>query len=99
MGRQSKKKSVSRLSNASQVSKESTAGPVRTHRPWPWREGVLALALIVVTAAVYMPAWDGQPIWDDDAHLTKPELRSWTGLKRIWIEPGAAQQYYPLVHS
>ncbi len=39
------------------------------------------------------------PIWDDDAHLTKPELRSLEGLARIWTQPGATQQYYPLVHT
>ena len=47
----------------------------------------------------YQPAWNGKPIWDDNAHLTKPELRSWTGLARIWTELGATQQYYPLAHS
>lgn len=47
----------------------------------------------------YLPAWNGTPIWDDDAHLTKPELRSLEGLGRIWTQPGATQQYYPLVHT
>src|ERR1700675_1543146 len=49
--------------------------------------------------AAYLPAWNGTPIWDDDAHLTRPELRSLDGLTRIWVEPGATQQYYPLIHS
>ena len=47
----------------------------------------------------YLPAWNGTPIWDDDAHLTKPELRSLEGLAKIWTQPGATQQYYPLVHT
>jgi tetratricopeptide (TPR) repeat protein len=38
-------------------------------------------------------------LWDDDAHVTKPALQSLEGLKRIWLEPGASQQYYPLLHS
>ena len=38
-------------------------------------------------------------LWDDDAHLTKPELQSLSGLGRIWTDPGATQQYYPLLHS
>ncbi len=38
-------------------------------------------------------------IWDDDAHVTAPELRSVAGLARIWFDVGATQQYYPLLHS
>lgn len=38
-------------------------------------------------------------IWDDDAHVTQPELRSIHGLVEIWIRPGTTQQYYPLVHT
>jgi tetratricopeptide (TPR) repeat protein len=63
------------------------------------RDWICALLLVVVTVLAYQPAWNGKPIWDDDAHITKPELRSLGGLARIWIEPGASQQYYPLVHS
>ena len=55
--------------------------------------------LVIATFAAYLPAWNGTPIWDDDAHLTRPELRSLEGLTRIWVEPGATQQYYPLTHS
>jgi tetratricopeptide (TPR) repeat protein len=86
MGRQSKRKTNSRISTPS-------ANPPRK-QAW-----LLSVALIVAVAIAYLPAWDGQPIWDDDGHLTKPELRSLSGLKRIWVEPGAAQQYYPLVHT
>src|ERR1700759_215916 len=66
---------------------------------WWRRDWVLALLLVIVTMFAYLPAWNGTPIWDDDAHLTKPELRSLEGLTRIWVEPGATQQYYPLIHS
>jgi len=59
----------------------------------------LALLLVIVTLLAYLPAWNGTPIWDDDAHLTKPELRSLEGLGRIWTQPGATQQYYPLAHT
>jgi protein O-mannosyl-transferase len=65
-----------------------------------WRQDwLLALLLAIVTMVAYLPAWNGSPIWDDDAHLTKPELRSLDGLARIWTQPGATQQYYPLVHT
>jgi tetratricopeptide (TPR) repeat protein len=56
-------------------------------------------ALIVATLAAYRPAWNGGLVWDDDAHVTAPALRTAEGLRRIWLEPGATQQYYPLVHS
>jgi tetratricopeptide (TPR) repeat protein len=56
-------------------------------------------ALLAVTLAAYQPAWHGGVLWDDEAHLTRPELRSVDGLARIWAEPGATQQYYPLLHS
>ena len=38
-------------------------------------------------------------VWDDDAHVTRPDLRSLHGLWRIWFEPGATQQYYPFLHT
>ena len=62
--------------------------------------GPAALLLIsIVTFLVYLPAMNGKQIWDDDFHITKPELRSLHGLSRIWFELGATQQYYPLLHS
>ena len=65
-----------------------------------WRQDwLLALLLMIVTTVVYLQVWSGTPIWDDDAHLTTPELRSFEGLARIWTQPGATQQYYPLVHT
>lgn len=65
-----------------------------------WRQDwVLGLLLVVVTTVAYLPAWHGTSIWDDDAHLTRPELRSMDGLVRIWTQPGVTQQYYPLVHT
>src|SRR6266571_6892074 len=60
---------------------------------------LFGLALIVATALAYLPAWNGKPIWDDNAHITQPELRSGHGLVEIWTQVGATQQYYPLVHS
>lgn len=38
-------------------------------------------------------------MWDDAAHVTRPDLRHLEGLRRIWFDPGATQQYYPLLHS
>ena len=38
-------------------------------------------------------------LWDDNAHITRGDLRSAAGLWRIWFDLGATQQYYPLIHS
>ncbi|MCE9557017.1 MAG: tetratricopeptide repeat protein [Planctomycetes bacterium] len=58
-----------------------------------------AVVLLATTLLAYQPAWHGGILWDDEAHITKPELRSASGLWRIWFEPGATQQYYPLTCS
>ena len=55
--------------------------------------------LLLLVAALYQPAWQGGLLWDDPAHITRPGLRSLSGLWRIWTELGATQQYYPLLHS
>ncbi|MFI5246632.1 MAG: hypothetical protein ACHQQR_15465, partial [Gemmatimonadales bacterium] len=75
-----------------------TAGPARGSSSGSadaWR----ALALLALTLLVYRPALWGEYLWDDDAHVTKTALRSLDGLRRIWTELGATQQYYPLLHS
>lgn len=63
---------------------------------WPSLVGAL---LMGVALLAYGPALDGELIWDDDAHVTAPALRSLEGLWRIWTDSRATQQYYPLVHS
>ena len=55
--------------------------------------------LLVVTLTAYFPALTGDFLWDDAGHVTAPALQSWSGLMRIWFEPGVTQQYYPLLHS
>ncbi len=59
----------------------------------------VAVAIALAVFAAHFPALRGGFIWDDDAHVTAPALRSLHGLWRIWTEPGATQQYYPLLHS
>ena len=61
-----------------------------------WRIGLFLLAL---TAFAYIPAWNGGRIWDDDRHITRPELSTLHGLEQIWVNPSATQQYYPVVHT
>jgi tetratricopeptide (TPR) repeat protein len=60
---------------------------------------LLALGLFLAVLLAYQPAWNGKPVWDDSAHFIKPALQSWHGLERIWFQPGATQQYYPLVYT
>lgn len=67
---------------------------MRLHRNW-----LFGIGLVVTAFLVYQPAWNGKPIWDDEIHITQPELRSLHGLARIWTDPAAAPQYYPLLHT
>ena len=72
---------------------------------------LLGAAIFAATLAVYLPALRGGLIWNDLDYLTKPELRDFAGLGRIWTwapaawiagsgaGTGATQQYYPLLHS
>ena len=70
-----------------------------TARSFGTRDGLFLAALLAAILLVYRPAWSGGFLWDDAAHLTRSDLRSWQGLWRIWFDPGATQQHYPLVHS
>ncbi len=66
------------------------------------RETALAgtLALLAATFIAYIPALSAGFIWDDDAYVTENStLRTADGLRRIWTEPGAVPQYYPLAHT
>ena len=60
----------------------------------------LWLALLLVTVAAYWSVFDAGFVWDDDDYVTANEtLRSLHGLQRIWTEPGAVPQYYPLTFT
>jgi protein O-mannosyl-transferase len=61
---------------------------------------MLSLLLAAATVLAYLPALSAGFVWDDDSHVTdNPTLRSLAGLRRIWTEPGATPQYYPLTHT
>jgi tetratricopeptide (TPR) repeat protein len=64
-----------------------------------WLPWAAALALVLVTLAAYSPVFRAGFIWDDDGHVTRPALRSLSGLGRIWTQLGATQQYYPVLHT
>ena len=63
---------------------------------WGW---IGWAGLLISCVVVYLPALNGAFLWDDNANVTRPELRSLEGLARIWFELGATQQYYPVLHS
>lgn len=62
------------------------------------RQAAACVLLAGLLFAAYFPCLHGTLVWDDDAwtkdiaHLTG----DWHGLWRIWTEPTAMQQYYPV---
>ncbi len=56
-------------------------------------------ALIVVLGMLaYLPALNGQFVWDDNSWTTGivPLLQDFSGLEKMWLQGTALQQYYPL---
>ena len=86
------------MRSVARVATQSAPGGIGSG-PTGWRGLGAGLLIFGATLLAYLPAIHGGLLWDDDAHVTKPELRSLDGLRRIWLEPGASQQYYPLLHS
>ena len=68
--------------------------------PERWR-GVLAAGwLLLASLAVYVPLRSAGFVWDDDQYVTaNRHLADAAGLARIWLDPRATPQYYPLVHT
>jgi hypothetical protein len=62
---------------------------------------LLALALVGLTLAAYAGSLANGFVWDDAVYLkNNVTLRSFEGLARIWLEPGAtAYQYFPMVNT
>jgi tetratricopeptide (TPR) repeat protein len=77
------------------------ASPSETARPPSAIQRTIGPAALVFCATLfaYLPALSGGFIWNDNDYVTAPALRSLDGLVRIWTQPGATQQYYPLLHS
>ena len=65
-----------------------------------WSERWRGLVILGVLIMAYLPALRSGFIWDDDFYVTQNQtLRSMAGLRRIWLDPAATPQYYPLVHT
>ncbi|HEV7733289.1 MAG TPA: tetratricopeptide repeat protein [Candidatus Binatia bacterium] len=59
-----------------------------------------AVALALLAVAAHSSAFQAGFVWDDDDYVTANRmLRSVDGLWRIWVEPGAVPQYYPLTFT
>ncbi len=60
-----------------------------------------AAAVVLLTFGAYVPVMTrGGFVWDDDDYVTEnPALRDAAGLVRIWLEPGATPQYYPMTFT
>jgi tetratricopeptide (TPR) repeat protein len=67
----------------------------------PSKNRAAAAALLVAALfAAYSPALRGGFLWDDDFYVSaNPTLRGAAGLVRIWTDPGANPQYYPLTFT
>ena len=59
-----------------------------------------ATGLLLATLAAYAPLRSAGFVWDDDQYVTQNRnLSDAAGLARIWLDPRATPQYYPLVHT
>jgi hypothetical protein len=66
--------------------------------PPPARVVVLGQAALLVAAwaFIFSPIWRGGWLWDDDTEVTSNlQLRTWAGLRDIWLAPTGAD-YFPL---
>lgn len=63
------------------------------------RERIAVGAIILLALLAYSPVVRNGLVWDDDVHIAKQSLHSLDGLKLIWTDPAATQQYYPLAHT
>ena len=60
---------------------------------------LLTAALVLAVFAAYAPSLSGGFLWNDSDYVTSGPLQSFGGLRRIWLEVGATQQYYPVLHT
>ena len=67
---------------------------IRKPLPPVWQGGLIVLLVFLA----YLPAINGGFVWDDDSWTTNlsPLFQNLSGLRSIWFQPTALQQYYPL---
>ena len=71
----------------------SQSTPFSNKRDW-----IFGLLLVTAVILAYQQVWRGEFLWDDDSWTTGITglLRNFSGLQKIWFQPMALQQYYPL---
>jgi tetratricopeptide (TPR) repeat protein len=96
-------RSRQRRAKSSRVNKESWQidGDSRDLMKESWKTVGRGGALIVLlTAVAYYPALRGGFVFDDSESVTgNRSLRTLEGLRRIWVDPHASFQYYPLTYT
>lgn len=61
------------------------------------RRLLLPQALLAITLVAYLPALRAGFIWDDEQYVTQNlAVRAPDGIARIWLDPWAVPQYYPV---
>ena len=69
-------------------------------RPFGLHAFLAGSLLVAGTLAAYRPALDAGFVWHDNEHVSEnPLLLSAAGLWRIWTDPSATPQYYPLTFT
>lgn len=56
------------------------------------------LLLVMLVFVAYQPAWRGEFLWDDDAHLLSNPVLQPGGLATVW-KPGGYLNYWPLTYT
>ena len=65
-----------------------------------WWRIAQAVTLLVLVLVIYAPTLNNEFISDDHHYVGDAEkLASWDGLSRIWLDPSATPQYYPLTNT
>ncbi len=59
---------------------------------------LFAALLVVAVFLVYLPAWQGGFLWDDDNHLLNNPVLKPGGLAKAWV-PGSYLNYWPVTYS
>ncbi|MBS0632485.1 MAG: tetratricopeptide repeat protein [Verrucomicrobia bacterium] len=70
-----------------------------SRNPFGLPSWVFCVAIYAALLAVYSPTFGAAFVWNDIDYVTRADLQSLHGLWRIWFEPGATEQYYPLLHG